>query len=103
MTVEARIKSVIFVVASLSIALGLVLAGGGCHRAHGPEVLTAGSGTREARTPQPSPDEAGKAKGAPSLAGPGPAPPATGGGTPAGPASPPLGTPQENARTATPH
>jgi hypothetical protein len=74
MNAAARLKSFLFVVTSLEVALALVLGAAGCRRV-GPPV-THGSG-RMLTAPPPSPLEAGKDKGVPALAGGnGPPPPA---------------------------
>jgi hypothetical protein len=94
MSGRARIKTVIFVTTSLSIALALML-GAGCHREHGPVLLhEEGAGPLSA-TPPPSPLEGGRAKGSPELAGPERSPPPATGPVP-GSTTAPLGMPYEH-------
>jgi hypothetical protein len=92
MSLNQHVKTILFVVASLSIALAVVLGAGGCHRSHGPQVLRARGTLSLASSPAPSSAlEAGRDKGAPALAGLNMPPPAVG-ATPS-PADRPLGMP----------
>src|SRR2546430_2427866 len=78
MSAAAGIKSVLFVVTTLSIALAILLGAGGCHRAHGPVMVRGGPDALSA-APPPSPLEGAAAKGDPTLARQAAPPPAVGG------------------------